>query len=116
MLVNITRVAKVDLVQGRFVSLDAATGEAEYCGAGLKALGVTLESVDAGEPVSICVLGTCLVEAGAVIAKTVAYVQSDATGRAIPLAAGVEAGTVFDGKGAPAPAGGINAVAQIVLK
>lgn len=116
MLVNVTRVASVDLVQGRYVVLDAATGEAKYCGAGLKAFGVTLDSVDAGEPVSICVLGTCLVEAGAAVAGTVAYLQSDANGRAIPLDAGVEAGLVFDGKGAPAPAGGVSAVLQIVLK
>lgn len=116
MLVNVTRIAHADLAQGRYVVIDAATGTAKYCGAGLKPYGVTLESVDEGEPVSICVLGTCLVEAGAAVAGTTAYVQSDANGRAIPLDAGVESGLVFDGKGAPAPAGALNAVLQIVFK
>lgn len=117
MTVVVTRIADTGgLEQGRYVVLDAATGVAKYCGAGAKPYGVTVDSVDEGEPVSICVLGTCFVEAGAAVGGAVSYLQSDANGRAIPLDAGVEAGLVFDGKGAPAPSSGVSAVLQIVFK
>ena len=116
MLVNVTRLADVELAPNRYVVVDATTGTAKYCGAGVKPFGVTLDGASIGDPVSICVLGTCLVEVGAAVAGTASYVQSDANGRAITLAAGVESGLVFDGKGAAAPVATNYPVLQIVLK
>lgn len=108
---NITMNAGAALEAGRFVKLSG--GNAVYCGAGEKALGVTVEAADANHPVTVCVLGAVKVDAAVALGKGVS-IQSDANGRAIVLAAGVEAGVVKDA--GLAPAGGAFAKAEVVLR
>jgi len=89
-LMATTVLAAVALARFRFVNFDGATA-----GATDAALGVPVTAFDAGEQASVATHGEMLVEAGAAVAAGAA-VQSDATGRAITLAAGVAAGRARD--------------------
>lgn len=74
----------------RFVNFAGATANATDA-----ALGVPNAGYDIGEQAGVATHGEILVEAGAPVAVG-AQVQSDATGRAITLAAGVAAGRARD--------------------
>lgn len=63
--------------------------------AGERALGVPVTNFDIGEQAGVATHGELLVEAGAAVAVG-AQVQSDASGRAITLAAGVPFGVARD--------------------
>ncbi|HQR97580.1 MULTISPECIES: capsid cement protein [unclassified Polaromonas] len=63
--------------------------------AGAKVLGVANAGYDAGEQAGVGVLGIFLVEAGAAVAAD-ANVETDVSGRAITLAAGVDCGRAMD--------------------
>lgn len=80
-ILTLTITALADIAQRRFVGLDGA-----LCAAGAKALGVTELDVATGEQASVNAIGVILVEAGAAVSAGAA-VQSDATGRAITIAA-----------------------------
>lgn len=95
--------AAVALSARRFVGFDGNT-----CAAGAKPLGVTELDTDAGNMAPANVMGIMLVEAGAAIGAGV-EVQSDATGRAIPKAAGAVSGTTLD---AAAAAGEVIRIAR----
>ena len=82
--------AAIDLSARRFVGFDG-----NICSAGAKALGVVETDTAADTPAPANVSGVILVEAGAPIVAG-AEVQADATGRAIPKAAGVSNGIAWD--------------------
>ncbi len=67
--------------------------------AGAKVLGVANAGYDIGEQAGVGVIGIFLVEAGAAVAAD-ANVQTDASGRAITLDAGVDCGRAMDAAGA----------------
>ena len=87
--------AAVALTERRFVGFDG-----NVCAAGAKALGVVDADTDADNMAPANVLGVILVEAGAAITAG-AEVQSDASGKAIPKAAGVANGIAWDTATAP---------------
>jgi hypothetical protein len=89
-LMATTLAATSALARFRFVNFAGATANATDA-----ALGVPVTAFDSGEQASVATHGEMLVEAGAAIAVG-AQVQSDATGRAITLAAGVAAGRARD--------------------
>jgi hypothetical protein len=64
----------------RFVTVDGA-----HAGSGNNAIGVAQFSANPGEVLAVDVLGTSIVEAGAVLNAGIA-VQSDANGRAVAVA------------------------------
>lgn len=76
---SMTVIATAAIVAARFVGV--MTGA--HAAAGAKAMGVSHFSAATGEAVTIDVLGTAIVEAGAAVAVG-DPVKSDATGRAIP--------------------------------
>ena len=78
------------LVRLRLVNYAGST-----CGAGARPLGTANAAYDNGEQAGVNTHGELLVEAGAAIAAG-AVVQSDASGRAITLAAGVASGRARD--------------------
>lgn len=86
---SITATADLDH-KHRFVGFNGA-----YAAAGARAFGTLEVETDAGQQAPVNVLGIVLVEAGAAIAAGAA-VQSDASGRAITLAAGIENGVTLD--------------------
>lgn len=87
--------ALVALTQRRFVGFDGGV-----CAAGAKALGVCDASTDPGNMAPANLSGVILVEAGAAISAG-GEVQSDASGKAIPKAAGVSNGYAWDAAIAP---------------
>ncbi len=87
--------AAAALTERRFVGFDG-----NVCAAGAKALGVVDADTDADSPAPANVIGVILVEAGAAITAG-AEVQSDASGKAIPKAAGVANGIAWDAATAP---------------
>lgn len=89
-LLAVTVLATSALARFRFANFAGATANATDA-----ALGVPVTAFDAGEQASVATHGEMLVEAGAAVALG-AQVQSDATGRAITLAAGVAAGRARD--------------------
>lgn len=89
-LLAVTLVATSALARFRFANFAGATANATDA-----ALGVPVTAFDVGEQASVATHGEMLVEAGAAVALG-AQVQSDATGRAITLAAGVAAGRARD--------------------
>ena len=81
----------------RFMS---AVTEGALCSVSGEAVrGVIIETAVANEMVSVAEIGHVLVETGAAIVAG-ASVQTDATGRAIPLAAGAKAGLALSSAGA----------------
>ena len=89
-LLTLTVAAAAALSKFRFVNF--AGGQAVATDA---TLGVANANYDAGEQAGVNASGELLVEAGAAIAAG-AVVQSDASGRAITLAAGVASGRARD--------------------
>lgn len=79
-LLSLTVVAAGTLVANRFITPLGA-----QAGAGENALGVARQSAVAADIVSVDVLGTAVVEAGAPVAAG-ATLKADADGRAIPWA------------------------------
>jgi hypothetical protein len=105
----ITLVPSVSFVDKRylFATIDN-TGEAVICGAGAKAVGVMQDPNDVGQPSNVMVSGVSFVVIGAPLAAG-QEVQSDADGKAIPLAAGRPNGICVVGSGA------INDIASILV-
>lgn len=89
-LMTTTVLAASALARYRFANFAGATANATDA-----ALGVPVTAFDIGEQAGVATHGEILVEAGAAVAVG-AQVQSDATGRAITLAAGVAAGRARD--------------------
>ncbi len=89
-LMATTVLATSALARFRFANFAGATANATDA-----ALGVPNANYDIGEQAGVATHGEILVEAGAAVAVG-AQVQSDATGRAITLAAGVAAGRARD--------------------
>ena len=89
-LMATTVLATSALARFRFANFAGATANATDA-----ALGVPNANYDIGEQAGLATHGEILVEAGAAVAVG-AQVQSDATGRAITLAAGVAAGRARD--------------------
>lgn len=89
-LLATTVLAAAALTRQRFVNFAGDTANATDA-----ALGVANANYDPGEQAGVSTHGLVLVEAGAAVAAG-AQVQSDATGRAITLAAGVAAGRAVD--------------------
>ena len=89
-LMATTVLATSALARFRFANFAGATANATDA-----ALGVPNANYDIGEQAGVATHGVILVEAGAAVAVG-AQVQSDATGRAITLAAGVAAGRARD--------------------
>lgn len=87
--------AAADLAVHIFVGFDGGV-----CGAGARAFGATETAADAGEQASANVLGIVLVTAGAAVAAG-AEVESDASGHAVTLAAGVSNGVALDAATTP---------------
>lgn len=83
-------VAVVDLPRYLFAGF---TGS--LCAAGAKALGTVEADTEADSVAPINVLGICLVKAGGAVAAG-AEVESDASGRAVTLAAGKSNGIAMD--------------------
>jgi len=69
--------------------------DGDICGAGAKALGVNQVTVEAGEDMPVTYLGIMLVVAGGAVASG-AEVESDASGKAVTLAAGESNGRALD--------------------
>jgi ribose 5-phosphate isomerase len=90
-ILTTTVITTAALTARRFVGI----GTGATCAAGVKALGVAEYDADAATPAPVNVLGILEVEAGAAVAVG-ASVESDATGRAITLAAGVANGIALD--------------------
>lgn len=86
----ISVLAAVALTSRRF-----ATTAGGVPAAGAYCPGVVADAFDAGEQASVITHGVVLVEAGAAVAADAA-VQTDASGRAITLAAGVNLGRALD--------------------
>jgi len=82
--------ATAALIKNRFVTYAGA-----QAGAGVAVAGVADDNVASGEMFGNKARGWILVEAGAAVAQG-AGVESDASGRAITLAAGVQAGRAVD--------------------
>lgn len=93
-----TLYAGADLDANLFIKF-GVDNVAVLCGAGERAQGVTIESVKEGEPVTVVVGGHAIVECAAALSH--GQIESDASGRAIALAAGIELGTVLSGGLAP---------------
>lgn len=89
-LLAVTIPAAAALTRFRF-----ANYAGHVAGAGERTLGVLTADFDVGEQASVATHGEILVEAGAALAAG-AGVESDATGRAIPLNAGISAGVARD--------------------
>lgn len=89
-LMATTVLATSALARFRFANFAGATAAAADA-----TLGVPVTNFDIGEQASVATHGEMLVEAGAAVAVG-AQVQSDATGRAITLAAGVASGRARD--------------------
>ena len=89
-LLAVTIAAAAALSRFRFADYSG-----NVAGAGERVLGVPTTDFSAGEQASVATHGEILVEAGAAIAAG-AVVQSDASGRAITLAAGVASGRARD--------------------
>ncbi|MBS0401104.1 MAG: DUF2190 family protein [Proteobacteria bacterium] len=89
-LMAITMLATAQLTRQRFVNFAGSPANATD-----PALGVANANYDPGEQAGVSTHGLVLVEAGAAVAQG-AQVQSDVTGRAITLAAGVAAGRAVD--------------------
>lgn len=89
-LMAVTVLAATALARFRFANFAGETANATDA-----ALGVPVTNFDIGEQASVATHGEMLVEAGAAVALG-AQVQSDATGRAITLAAGVPFGRARD--------------------
>lgn len=89
-LATISVLAAVALTQRRFVTTAGGVpASGAFCP------GVAAESFDAGEQAGVITHGVVVVEAGAAVAADAA-VQTDASGRAITLAAGVNLGRALD--------------------
>lgn len=86
---SITAAADLDN-KHRFVGLDG-----DVCGAAAAAIGVLNETTKSGQQAPVVVLGIAITEAGAAVTAGDA-VESDASGRAITLAAGVQNGRALD--------------------
>lgn len=88
-------VAAADLSthQYKFVNIDA-TGKAALGGAGTRTVGVLQNKPTSGQIGTVVVTGVSKVVAGAAVAAGDS-VQSDATGRAITLAAGIGEGVAL---------------------
>ena len=89
-LMTTTVLATSALARFRFANFAGATAAAADA-----TLGVPVTNFDIGEQAGVATHGEILVEAGAAVAAGV-QVQSDATGRAITLAAGVAFGRSRD--------------------
>lgn len=89
-------IATAALTADRFVTIAGAVPAA-----GASAYGVGRSTVAIGARQTVDVLGTAVVEAGAAIAEG-AFVQTDASGRAITKAAGVTLGRLAPGEVATA--------------
>lgn len=76
-VLNLSIKASAALVANRFVTAGGA-----YPSKGASAIGVTQTEAADGDYVAVDVLGTAVVEAGAAVAAN-AYVESDASGKAI---------------------------------
>lgn len=85
-LLSLTVTATGAITGDRFI-----TGAGAQTGAAGNALGVARYGGAIGEKVTVDVIGTAIVEAGAAIAAN-ALVESDANGRAVTKAAGVTLG------------------------
>ncbi|MFJ7792917.1 capsid cement protein [Pseudomonas sp. NPDC096950] len=83
-------VAVVDLPRFRFASFAGA-----LCAAGAKSLGTVAADTEADSVAPINVLGICLITSGAALAAG-DQVESDASGRAVKLAAGASNGIAMD--------------------
>ncbi|APC18549.1 DUF2190 domain-containing protein [Pseudomonas frederiksbergensis] len=83
-------VAVVDLPRYRFANFAGA-----LCAAGTKAFGVVEADTEADSVAPINVLGICLVTSGAAVAAG-DPVESDAEGRAVTLASGLDNGIALD--------------------
>jgi len=84
------------VVANRFV-----TGLGAQAGAAGNALGVTRTAGVSGDLVSVDIMGSAVVEAGAAIAAN-ALVEADASGRAVTKSAGVTLGRLAPGEVASA--------------
>lgn len=106
---DLTLRANAAITGRRFVALVAGVNEVEglaqaaHCGAGLKAFAVSARDAAIGADVMGFRDGVVEVTAGAALAHGQG-VQSDATGQAIVLAAGVRLGTVMADAANGAPA------------
>ena len=81
---------------GAIAAARFTTPAGAQAGADANTLGVSRFSAVAGEKITLDVLGTAVVEAGAVVAAG-ATVKSDASGRAIPwVASGAKVGLALD--------------------
>lgn len=85
----VTFTPTADIPAFRFIGGDGAT-----CGAGARAIGVTKEDVKNGVPAAAATYGVEIIEAGAAVTAG-AEIESDATGRAIPLASGKSNGVAL---------------------
>lgn len=90
----LTRVAAATLTADRFVTLGGAVPAAGDAGCGVLAF-----DAESGDLITVYVMGTAVVEAGAAIADG-ALVQTDATGLAITKAAGATLGRALKAAGA----------------
>jgi hypothetical protein len=82
--------AKANLPKNLFITFDG-----EICGNGAKALGVSNAETDLGEMAPVTAVGIALVFSGNAVTLG-APIQSDANGKAIPLAAGSLNGYALD--------------------
>lgn len=85
-----TVVAVSNMEKHYFVGYDG-----DICGAAAKALGVNQVTVEAGEDMPVTYLGIMPVVAGGTVALG-AEVESDASGKAVTLAAGASNGRALD--------------------
>lgn len=93
-LLSLTVAATGAITADRFI-----TGAGAQTGAAGNALGVARYGGAIGEKITVDVIGTAIVEAGAVVAAN-ALVESDASGRAITKAAGVTLARALQAAGA----------------
>jgi hypothetical protein len=88
-------VAGADLSATPYRFIDIAAGKAALAGAGGRVVGVLQNKPRLNEAVTLMHNGVSFVEAGAAVAQG-DNVQSDATGRAITLAAGIAQGVALE--------------------
>lgn len=93
-LLALTVVAAAALTKHRFVTHAGAVPAAAA-----RAFGVARTDAEIGDPTTVDVLGTAVVEAGAAIALG-ALVEIDATNRAVTRSAGVTVGVALQAAGA----------------
>lgn len=95
-LLALTMTATGTIAQNRFVTPAGA-----QAGNGVATQGVARIAAVAADKFTVHVMGTAIVESGAAIAAGAA-IQSDASGRAITLAAGVQTGRLAPGESSTA--------------